>query len=93
MHRQRQAKPTFKERIQQFVLVVPLTFADIVPPNVAEYLMPTLFRFLFILAVIAGAIYGSTVALVLLVEPRERDVTVRVPSERLNSTQEPKQQP
>ncbi len=46
--------------------------------------MPTLFRFLFILAVIAGIIYGSMLALVYLVEPRERDVTVRIPSERLN---------
>lgn len=46
--------------------------------------MPTLFRFLFVLAAIAGIIYGSMVALVFLVEPRERDVTVRVPSERLN---------
>jgi SNF family Na+-dependent transporter len=52
--------------------------------NHAEFLMPTLFRFLFVLAVIAGIIYGSMVALVFLVEPRERDVTVRVPSERLN---------
>jgi hypothetical protein len=47
--------------------------------------MPTLFRFLFVLAVIAGVIYGSMMALILLVEPRERDVTVRIPSERLNS--------
>ncbi|MFD1746479.1 hypothetical protein ACFSE1_13485 [Rhizobium helianthi] len=46
--------------------------------------MPTLFRFLFILAVIAGMIYGGLSALVLLVEPRERDITVRIPSERLN---------
>jgi hypothetical protein len=51
--------------------------------------MPTLFRFLFILAVIAGIIYGSMVALVVLVEPRERDVTVRVPSERLNPASQP----
>lgn len=50
--------------------------------------MPTLFRFLFILAVIAGIIYGSMLALVFLVEPRERDVTVRVPSERLNPAQQ-----
>lgn len=46
--------------------------------------MPTLFRFLFVLAVIAGVIYGSMVALVMLVQPRERDVTVRIPSEKLN---------
>src|SRR5690606_36039607 len=51
--------------------------------------MPTLFRFLFILAVIAGVIYGSMVALVVLVEPRERDVTVRIPSERLNPPPRP----
>ncbi|MBP2550245.1 hypothetical protein J2858_003181 [Neorhizobium galegae] len=49
--------------------------------------MPTLFRFLFIIAVLCGLIYGSLVALVYLVEPRERDVTVRVPSERLNPPQ------
>lgn len=46
--------------------------------------MPTLFRFLFVLAVIAGVIYGSMVALVFLVQPKERDVTVRIPSERMN---------
>lgn len=46
--------------------------------------MPTLFRFLFIITAIAGIIYGSMLALVFLVEPRERDVMVRVPSERLN---------
>lgn len=46
--------------------------------------MPTLFRFLLILGIIAGVIYGSMVALVFLVEPRERDVTVRIPTERLN---------
>lgn len=46
--------------------------------------MPTLFRFLFVLAVIAGVIYGGMLALAYLVEPRARDVTVRIPSERLN---------
>ncbi len=46
--------------------------------------MPTLFRFLFILAAIAGVIYGSMVALVVLVEPKEREITIRVPSDRLN---------
>jgi hypothetical protein len=46
--------------------------------------MPTLFRFLFICAAIVGIIYGSMVSLVMLVEPRDRDITVRIPSERLN---------
>ncbi|HCL67559.1 MAG TPA: hypothetical protein DIC56_22535 [Rhizobium sp.] len=46
--------------------------------------MPTLFRFLFICATIAGMVYGTMYALVLFVEPRERDITVRIPSERVN---------
>lgn len=46
--------------------------------------MPTLFRFLFVLAVIAAAIYGTMVALVTFVEPQERNVTIRIPSERVN---------
>jgi hypothetical protein len=46
--------------------------------------MPTLFRFLMILGILAGVVYGSMVALVYLVEPSEREITVRVPSERLN---------
>lgn len=46
--------------------------------------MPTLFRFIVILAAIAGIIYGSMISLVVLVQPKEREVTVRIPSERLN---------
>lgn len=46
--------------------------------------MPTLFRFLTILAVIAGLIYGAMYALVMVVEPRTGEMTVRVPPERLN---------
>lgn len=49
--------------------------------------MPTLFRFLSIIAVLCGLVYGSMMALAVLVEPRTRDVTVRVPSERLNPPQ------
>lgn len=46
--------------------------------------MPTLFRFLFVCATIAGMIYGAMIALVVFVEPREREVVVRIPSERVN---------
>lgn len=49
--------------------------------------MPTLFRFLFICAVIAGAIYGTMWALVTFVNPVERDVTIRIPSERISKPQ------
>ena len=46
--------------------------------------MPSLFRFLFVCAMIAGTIYGTMVALVTFVEPMEREVTIRIPSEREN---------
>lgn len=41
--------------------------------------MPSLIKFLTILAIIAGIIYGAMVALVMLVEPRTGEITVRVP--------------
>ncbi len=46
--------------------------------------MPTLFRFLLMCAGIAGVIYGTMYALAVFVEPRARDITVRLPSERVN---------
>lgn len=46
--------------------------------------MPTLFRFLFICALIVAVIYGTMVALVTFVNPVERDVTIKIPSERIN---------
>jgi len=46
--------------------------------------MPTLFRFLVICAVIGGSIYGAMWALVLFVDPQPREVTIRIPPERIN---------
>lgn len=46
--------------------------------------MPTLFRFLTTLVFIAGLVYGGMYALVLLVEPNQGEMTVRIPPERLN---------
>lgn len=46
--------------------------------------MPTLFRFLTTLLFIAGIIYGGMYALVLYVEPKKGEMTVRIPAERLN---------
>ncbi len=36
------------------------------------------------LAVIAGLIYGAMWALVIFVEPQPREVTIRIPAERVN---------
>lgn len=46
--------------------------------------MPTLFRFLFVCATIVGFAYLAMWSLATFVEPRDRDITVRLPSERLN---------
>lgn len=46
--------------------------------------MPSLIRFLTIIAVLAGLAYGAMFALVTLVEPKKGEMTVRIPAERLN---------
>ncbi|MEL7429583.1 MAG: histidine kinase [Pseudomonadota bacterium] len=46
--------------------------------------MPSLFRFLIVLAVLAGLVYGGLVALTILVEPDQREMTVKIPAKRLN---------
>ena len=45
--------------------------------------MPTLIRFIVILCLIGAAIYGSMIALVVFVEPNQREMNVRIPNERL----------
>lgn len=46
--------------------------------------MPSLIRFLFTLAVIGGIIYGGMWALVMYVEPTPREMSVRIPADRIN---------
>jgi hypothetical protein len=46
--------------------------------------MPTLFRFLVVCAVIAATVYGAMWALAIFVEPKPRDITIRIPAEKLN---------
>jgi hypothetical protein len=49
--------------------------------------MPTLFRFLVTLGVIAGLVYGAMFALATFVQPRKGEITVRVPLDKLNKQQ------
>lgn len=49
--------------------------------------MPTLFRLLFVIALLAGLVYGGMLALAYLVEPRTRDMSFTIPQERLNRDQ------
>ena len=41
--------------------------------------MPTLFRFLFVLAVLAGLAFAAMFALATLVEPQPREMSVTIP--------------
>ncbi len=45
--------------------------------------MPSLFRFLVTLGVLAALAYGAMIALVTFVEPRQADMSVRIPADRL----------
>jgi hypothetical protein len=51
--------------------------------------MPTLFRFLVTIAVLAGLAYGAMFALVTFVEPRKGEMSVRIPPEKLNPPVQP----
>jgi xanthosine utilization system XapX-like protein len=44
--------------------------------------MPSLFRFLMVVAVIAGVVYGVIFALANFVTPKPREMTVTIPSDR-----------
>ena len=46
--------------------------------------MPSLIRFLVFCAVMAGLVYGAMYALTVLVEPKPREISVRVPTEKVN---------
>jgi hypothetical protein len=45
--------------------------------------VPTLFRFLAVIAVIAGLVFGGMIALVTFVKPTPRDMVEIVPPDRL----------
>jgi hypothetical protein len=49
-----------------------------------EISVPTLFRFLFVIAIIAGLVYAAMFALATLVEPEPREMTITVPNNRLS---------
>ena len=46
--------------------------------------MPTLTRLVVVVAVLTGLVYGSMYALATFVEPNPREMTIRIPPERLN---------
>jgi hypothetical protein len=51
--------------------------------------MPTLFRLLTFLAIIAALVFGAMWALATFVEPTQTEMTIKVPSEKLNPPKAP----
>jgi hypothetical protein len=45
--------------------------------------LPSLFRFLLVIGIIAGLAYGAMLALVTFVEPEQREMTQSVPAQKL----------
>ena len=46
--------------------------------------MPSLIRFIVICGILAGLAYGGMFALATFVEPEEREIRVKIPSNRIN---------
>ncbi|MBV9393721.1 MAG: histidine kinase [Methylobacteriaceae bacterium] len=46
--------------------------------------MPSLIRFLVIVGILVGLVYGGMIALVTLVEPQPREMTQTLPASKLN---------
>ena len=46
--------------------------------------MPSLFRFLLVVAILAGLVYGGMLALVTFVEPDQREIVQTIPPAQLN---------
>jgi hypothetical protein len=45
--------------------------------------MPSLFRFLTVVAIIAGVVYGGIYALANFVTPKPREMTITIPPDKL----------
>lgn len=50
--------------------------------------MPTLFRFLTVIAILVALAYGAMFALATFVQPRTGEISVRVPAQKLNPPDE-----
>lgn len=49
-----------------------------------QFYMPTLFKFVLTICLLAVLAYGSMLALVILVEPNKGEMSERIPSDRIN---------
>lgn len=61
-----------------------LSVGRIITGRIKLGLMPSLMRFLAVLGVLAGLVWGGMAALVAFVEPQPREMSQTVPPNRLN---------
>lgn len=52
--------------------------------NLGDTNMPSLFRLLFFLSIVFAVVYGGIFALATFAEPTQREITVRIPQDRIN---------
>jgi hypothetical protein len=52
--------------------------------ELAETCVPTLFRFLLVVGLLAGLVYGAMIALVTFVEPEQREIAQTLSPSRLD---------
>jgi len=45
--------------------------------------MPSLIKFLFVLGVLGGLVFGGMFALTVVVEPTPREMTIKIPASKL----------
>jgi hypothetical protein len=50
--------------------------------DVRDPIMPSLFRFLFVVAALGAAVYGGVYALAHFVQPTPREITVSIPPDK-----------
>ncbi len=62
---------------------VPAPLLDKREPSM-EYPVPSLIKFLVVVGILAGLVYGSMIALVTFVEPQPREMIQMIPPARLN---------
>jgi len=46
--------------------------------------VPSLIRFLVLIGIIGGLVYGSMLALAWTVQPNQREMSIKIPSKRIN---------
>jgi hypothetical protein len=63
-------------------MVVTAYSVPLIPSRCSEVEMPSLIRFLTIVAVIGGLIYGGIFALATFFDPEPREITVTIPPDK-----------